>query len=152
MANSGGQVNLSHEEIWDDSVLVSSWNEAYEEYQKYHSLAAKGEKASPQPKRAEVFKAESKATSNGVTSQQPTTFTPVNFAGPGIPSSASETPCKAAPLPTAASLSSVPQTLLGGTQDETMKNLMMSWYYAGYYTGLLEGKQQAFASLEEGGG
>jgi hypothetical protein len=27
-----------------------------------------------------------------------------------------------------------------------MKNLMMSWYYAGYYTGLYEGKQQGYAS------
>ncbi len=26
-----------------------------------------------------------------------------------------------------------------------MKNLMMSWYYAGYYTGLYEGKQQGYA-------
>ena len=31
-------------------------------------------------------------------------------------------------------------------QDETMKNLMMSWYYAGYYTGLYEGKQQGYVS------
>ena len=30
-------------------------------------------------------------------------------------------------------------------QDEAMKNLMMSWYYAGYYTGLYEGKQQGYA-------
>lgn len=53
---------LSHAEVWDDSVLVDSWNEAFEEYkvstssrspkstvfidmkQKYHSLAVKGEK------------------------------------------------------------------------------------------------------------
>lgn len=28
-------------------------------------------------------------------------------------------------------------------KDETLKNLMMSWYYAGYYTGLYEGQQQA---------
>ena len=28
-------------------------------------------------------------------------------------------------------------------QDEALKNLMMSWYYAGYYTGLYEGQQQA---------
>jgi molybdopterin-biosynthesis enzyme MoeA-like protein len=34
-------------------------------------------------------------------------------------------------------------------QDEGMKNLMMSWYYAGYYTGLLEGQQKAFASMRE---
>lgn len=36
--------NLSHEEVWDDSDLVKSWNEALAEYKKYHSLAAKGEK------------------------------------------------------------------------------------------------------------
>jgi hypothetical protein len=28
-------------------------------------------------------------------------------------------------------------------QDENMKNIMMSWYYAGYYTGLHAGQQQA---------
>jgi hypothetical protein len=27
--------------------------------------------------------------------------------------------------------------------DENLKNLMMSWYYAGYYTGLHAGQQQA---------
>lgn len=26
--------------------------------------------------------------------------------------------------------------------DEALKNLMMSWYYAGYYSGLYEGQQQ----------
>ncbi|KAJ9631919.1 hypothetical protein H2203_000320 [Taxawa tesnikishii (nom. ined.)] len=35
---------LSHNEIWDDSALVRSWNDALEEYKKYHSMAAKGEK------------------------------------------------------------------------------------------------------------
>ncbi len=27
-------------------------------------------------------------------------------------------------------------------EDEGLKNLMMSWYYAGYYTGLYEGRKQ----------
>jgi hypothetical protein len=55
--------NNSHEEIWDDSALVDSWNDALEEYkvreragsprhqprpklilrQKYHSIKARGE-------------------------------------------------------------------------------------------------------------
>ncbi|KAK8212908.1 hypothetical protein M8818_003073 [Zalaria obscura] len=35
---------LSEKEIWDDSALVRSWNDALEEYKKYHSMAAKGEK------------------------------------------------------------------------------------------------------------
>lgn len=28
----GAKENLTHEEIWDDSALVNSWNEALEEY------------------------------------------------------------------------------------------------------------------------
>jgi hypothetical protein len=28
-------------------------------------------------------------------------------------------------------------------QDETLKNIMISWYYAGYYTGLHAGQQQS---------
>ncbi|KAH6848370.1 hypothetical protein B0I37DRAFT_432630 [Chaetomium sp. MPI-CAGE-AT-0009] len=32
----------THEEIWDDSALVDSWNQALEEYKKYHSIHAKG--------------------------------------------------------------------------------------------------------------
>ena len=27
-------------------------------------------------------------------------------------------------------------------EDEGLKNLMMSWYFAGYYTGLYEGQQR----------
>jgi hypothetical protein len=32
-------------------------------------------------------------------------------------------------------------------QDENLKNLLMSWYYAGYHTGLYEGRQQAMKEL-----
>ena len=34
-------------------------------------------------------------------------------------------------------------------ENEALKNLMMSWYYAGYYTGYYEGKQHA--EQESGG-
>ncbi|KAI9753254.1 MAG: hypothetical protein M4579_005267 [Chaenotheca gracillima] len=40
-------------------------------------------------------------------------------------------------------LAQMPHALIGGGQDDALKNLMMSWYYAGYYTGLREGQQQA---------
>ena len=43
---------LQHEEVWDDSALVNSWNEALDEYKKYHSLAAKGEKVDITPENA----------------------------------------------------------------------------------------------------
>lgn len=32
--------------------------------------------------------------------------------------------------------------------DESLKNLLMSWYYAGYYTGLYEGQRQGAASKD----
>lgn len=32
-------------------------------------------------------------------------------------------------------------------QDEALKNLMMSWYYAGYYTGFYEGQQKAQSNV-----
>ncbi|SPO03486.1 uncharacterized protein DNG_06169 [Cephalotrichum gorgonifer] len=40
MSNENEQ--LSHNDMWDDSVLVDSWNQALEEYKKYHSIHAKG--------------------------------------------------------------------------------------------------------------
>lgn len=47
------------------------------------------------------------------------------------PAAATETtPSLAPPLP---------PHLVGSVQDEGLKNLLMSWYYAGYYTGLYEG-------------
>ncbi|KAL8725992.1 MAG: hypothetical protein Q9166_006994 [cf. Caloplaca sp. 2 TL-2023] len=36
--------HLSHEEIWDDSALLNSWDAALQEYQFYHSIHARGER------------------------------------------------------------------------------------------------------------
>ncbi|KAL8971364.1 MAG: hypothetical protein Q9197_003323 [Variospora fuerteventurae] len=48
----------------------------------------------------------------------------------------------------------IPATLMHGgeTYDESLKNLMMSWYYAGYYTGLYEGHKQYSTKATNGGG
>ncbi|KAI0601867.1 hypothetical protein F4775DRAFT_604775 [Biscogniauxia sp. FL1348] len=40
MASDEGK--LTHDEIWDDSALVDSWNEALEEYKRYHSIHRHG--------------------------------------------------------------------------------------------------------------
>ncbi|KAF2127287.1 hypothetical protein P153DRAFT_63321 [Dothidotthia symphoricarpi CBS 119687] len=37
---------------------------------------------------------------------------------------------------------SMPSAILETVQDENLKNAMMSWYYAGYYTGLHAGQQK----------
>lgn len=42
----------------------------------------------------------------------------------------------------------LPQAVMSNMSDESLKNLMMSWYYAGYYTGLHEGEQKAYANIE----
>ncbi|KAK7977553.1 hypothetical protein PG996_003607 [Apiospora saccharicola] len=36
------QQNLTHDEVWDDSALVDSWNDALGEYKKYHSIYRHG--------------------------------------------------------------------------------------------------------------
>ncbi|GAB7342209.1 hypothetical protein MBLNU457_g0456t1 [Dothideomycetes sp. NU457] len=46
--------------------------------------------------------------------------------------------------PSTGALSAVLPTI----QDEAMRNLMMSWYYAGYYTGIQEGQQRAYAEMQ----
>ena len=33
--------------------------------------------------------------------------------------------------------------------DESMRSLMMAWYWAGYYTGLHEGQQKALQPQEQ---
>lgn len=40
-------------------------------------------------------------------------------------------------------------TDLAAVRDENLKKLLMSWYYAGYYTGLHEGQSQALAPSQE---
>lgn len=37
----------------------------------------------------------------------------------------------------------MPAAVTVGVNNEALKNLMMSWYYAGYYTGLYEGQNAA---------
>ncbi|OKL59244.1 hypothetical protein UA08_05729 [Talaromyces atroroseus] len=143
--------DLSHEEIWDDSALVRSWDDAVEEYNLYHSIHARGEDVDEVLNRAEREGADvaagidiekddesmgieddagkaAKLEEQDITADEPSPSNVRNAvpltAGPG-----------GAP--------SVPDALLGQVQDPALKNLMMAWYFAGYYTGLYEGQRQA---------
>ncbi|KAM3420942.1 hypothetical protein BST61_g4176 [Cercospora zeina] len=151
---------LTHDELWDDSALVNSWNDALEEYKKYHSLARKGEKvdmAQDTDIKAPVLsKAAAYLNTNGTS--KPSTAAPINFAASSKqsdqsasnqPSSATATATAARPPTAPPGLSSLPQALIGSAQNEDLKNIMMSWYYAGYYTGLYEGQQKAWAEMQE---
>ena len=46
--------DISHAEIWDDSALLRSWNDALAEYDFYHSIHARGEDVEEVLRRAEM--------------------------------------------------------------------------------------------------
>jgi len=148
---------MSHAEIWDDSALVESWNEALMEYEYYHSLHARGEKV------------EVPHQSNGLdTTQESSTseselHSTAGKSGNCVGGTGDETETHATEMPDTTpeeekgkssrgnhisasgaenGAPPLPQHLIGSVHDEGLKNLLMSWYYAGYYTGLYEGQQQ----------
>ncbi|KAL4978139.1 hypothetical protein BDW66DRAFT_149564 [Aspergillus desertorum] len=157
--NKGSSRILTQEEIWDDSALVKSWDEAVEEYKLYHSIAAKGEnvedilreaeaateaEAGPSMSWAQVEKDDDMADVNA-DSVQPAaasaeTHVSHNADGPAQVKQHQNTTAAAgpqAPEPT------MPCPAFFPTQDEGLKNLMMAWYYAGYYTALYQEQQRA---------
>ncbi|KAG0136744.1 hypothetical protein HOY82DRAFT_549755 [Tuber indicum] len=196
MASSSEQ--LTHEEIWDDSILVNTWDEALQEYKKYHSIEATGGDVNKVLQEAlgetEMPDATSSDQGTGNSGEKDTgvanpphqeggrvgqgavlphvevpgvknvdTLMEDQRAGEGrgVPTKqgvqgpvASDheqnpvhgeeqgingLPSQTVPPP---GLPPIPQTIIGGAENEVLRNLMMSWYYAGYYTGLYEGQQQ----------
>ncbi|EHA20368.1 hypothetical protein ASPNIDRAFT_190695 [Aspergillus niger ATCC 1015] len=148
---------LTQEEIWDDSALVQSWDEAVEEYKLYHSIHAKGENVEDVLREAEAAeKAEMEqdeqpldesadrmdadvdadTTANATTPAEPQQVSQAKMS-----QGAQVTEQTAGPSPVGAP--PMPHATLSQVQDEGLKNLMMAWYYAGYYTGLYEGQQRA---------
>ncbi|KAF2142418.1 uncharacterized protein K452DRAFT_358213 [Aplosporella prunicola CBS 121167] len=170
-------IDLGDEDAWDDGALLRSWNTAVEEYKKYHSIAVRGENVEDVLKQEELkgeggvlesSKSQVKAAT-GVA--EGASITPMNDSeelpfepefdvaeqqsfhettekAPGAPSTNATAASTATPMPPPMAAGFMPQMLLSG-QDEAMKNLMMSWYYAGYYTGLYEGQQKAAQEMQE---
>jgi len=156
---------MSHAEIWDDSALVSSWNEALEEYKHYHSIHARGEKVEevlgafdgrengPHETIAmdDSARQEETVISNGTKGDGNEEGIREDAEGyqPAEPQSENklsqgDQALKSKPSEGGSQRSSPPllQHLIGSVHDEGLKSLLMSWYYAGYYTGLYEGQHQ----------
>ncbi|KAA8649193.1 hypothetical protein EYZ11_012302 [Aspergillus tanneri] len=158
---------LTHEEVWDDTALVQSWDEAVEEYKLYHSIHAKGENFEDVLREAEAAEhaqdasdgqdpdanVEGAMETNGEAAvvsdpsetaqtllMQPSSQT---AEGKGASSETQSTGGSQFMAEAASPGTAMPQAALAQVQDEGLKNLMMSWYFAGYYTGLYEGQQQA---------
>ncbi|KAL8651699.1 MAG: hypothetical protein Q9210_003107 [Variospora velana] len=175
--------HLSHEEIWDDSALVDSWDAALQEYQLHHSIHARGERVEDVVKEAEAsdLSLTGEEQRAGHTSANIVNCPPDlgNLEDGEVEDDDGRVDSSAAtgatvelvhdkeevleqqhhvPSPTpqngaynAAAPHEIPATLKNG-DDESLKNLMMSWYYAGYYTGLYEGHKQSSTMATNGGG
>ncbi|PHH63124.1 hypothetical protein CDD81_6275 [Ophiocordyceps australis] len=143
--------------VWDDSLLIDSWNQALEEFKKYHSIHAKGgnlsdfEREFPS-KSMPVCKQEDDQADGLAETAGPEVEDPRGLlAGHDHPED-QESMIGEHDVPRALAAeagdktpTSLPphQALVGSGLDEDVKKMMMSWYYAGYYTGLYEGRKQA---------
>ncbi|KAK3985767.1 survival motor neuron-like protein 1 [Cladorrhinum sp. PSN332] len=181
--------NLTHEEVWDDSALVDSWNQALEEYKKYHSIHAKGGTIDDllEAQEREVTLPDAKQETNGVGEEHEAEHEdesePMDESDETSNPTTSDTQQSAEkkvdeggsvaggwPATTGHGPGPGPQVLLGSVQDEDLKKLLMSWYYAGrvnplfispcffcypvadvsgYHTGLYEGKQKGLQEAEQ---
>ncbi|PYH41836.1 uncharacterized protein BP01DRAFT_368720 [Aspergillus saccharolyticus JOP 1030-1] len=159
---------LTQEEIWDDSALVQSWDEAVEEYKLYHSIQAGREDIDEVLREAEaaenpqdtplkqnldevvdhmdhdaepsVIDAAPAEAKLVADSQQDSTLDTSNTSHTSAASEPTMKPCGTGFNPEGAV--PTPHAALAQVQDKCLKNLMMAWYYAGYYTGLYEGQQR----------
>ncbi|KAK2069771.1 hypothetical protein P8C59_004323 [Phyllachora maydis] len=138
----GGE--LSHEDVWDDSALIKSWNEALEEYKKYHSIHLEGGTANTVKRKLDALE-NAKPITNRQTGntagtagriklayESPEPVRSTEFSDQVV--AAAQPASRGANAGGAGMASLGPQTLLASVQDEGLKKLLMSWYYAGYYT------------------
>ncbi|KAK5074043.1 hypothetical protein LTR64_006815 [Lithohypha guttulata] len=182
--NQSTSQDITHEEIWDDSALIRSWNDAVAEYEFYHSIHAKGEDVDEVLRRAEMEEQESgearrdeqevvdvngvhvnvghegEAEEGEVDDVTQTTGTlpieddvPVRI-GPPLPptikassaaltGSAGPAPATTAPLGVEAQLPKTAGTSAASSSaDQTLENIKMAYYWAGYYSGLYDAQRQ----------
>ncbi|KAL5334453.1 hypothetical protein BJX70DRAFT_378294 [Aspergillus crustosus] len=151
--NKGAARALTQEEIWDDSALVQSWDDAVDEYKLYHSINAKGENVEDVLRAAEAeaaaeAQAGEAAAGSWAQVKKDDDMADVYDAEPASETQAPQTVSTSAPVkqetPAAAApqASPPPPPAFPPVHDEGLRSLMMAWYYAGYYTGLYEGQQQ----------
>ncbi|PFH56594.1 hypothetical protein XA68_16276 [Ophiocordyceps unilateralis] len=154
------------EAVWDDSALVDSWNDALNEYKKYHSIRANGGSIRDLERGKNPPIVDSTSLTDGLDSgatggpkapcsrqggqcqeDEEEEEGEIVSTGGEHPSDASSTGGTDPPLGNhGVHQFSAPiptQAVLGSIQDENLKRLLMAWYYAGYYMGLYEGHQQA---------
>ncbi|KAL9129100.1 MAG: hypothetical protein Q9175_007389 [Cornicularia normoerica] len=173
-----GRKQLSQAEVWDDSALIQSWDDALAEYKLYHSIHARSERVEDVIEEAEVQErdvhmseddlrlAAAGMQTNGISSgeledgeleEEPKSAQAYrngklfeNIHGPStLEPEPKERLANASIAVHQEEKSGMPNAIINGVQDEALKNLMMSWYYAGYYTGLYKGQQRLHRTPSE---
>ncbi|KAF3052521.1 hypothetical protein E8E11_011585 [Didymella keratinophila] len=163
-------IDISDKNAWDDSFLQDSWNAAVAEYEKYHSIAKSGKRLEDVLTKEELRELQAdygdllrdaedegeivEADGNSdqmdtEDSMQESEDVERNIQAEPQPqeTAASEAQNQSQPAdagtaaPPDSTFAAMPQAVLATVQDENLKNIMMSWYYAGYYTGLHAGQQ-----------
>ncbi|KAI9715975.1 MAG: hypothetical protein M1812_005609 [Candelaria pacifica] len=150
----GKRKELSHAEIWDDSALVRSWDEALKEYNLYHSIHARGERVEDVLREAEKEESDLTAEKDSYDASTDNQGDHQHVNGDFVllegsssaPNAQISEDAGVKEAPQESTDNPVPQVPdcsgnMSGN-DPTLKNLMMSWYYAGYYSGLYEGQKK----------
>ncbi|KAF2742390.1 hypothetical protein M011DRAFT_481688 [Sporormia fimetaria CBS 119925] len=134
------KLELHNDNAWDDSALIDSWDEAVAEYKKYHSIQSQGKRLEDVLSKEELRQLREEhvdLVEEAQTHLEADGNKPADQANADVDETNHEPDSsEQAQQPSAAELHPVPQAILGTVQDENLRNLMMSWYYAGYYTGL----------------
>ncbi|CAN8103791.1 unnamed protein product [Discula destructiva] len=146
---------MTQDDIWDDSALVNSWNEALAEYKEYHSIHATGgrvedllpsedqQHAKPEPRRLEDAAESAPPSRQDAAANGPEAFAADN-SNIRLDAGAHEATAQAQATRDASGRPSSmpsPDSLLASVQDDGLRKLLMSWYYAGFYTGFYQGQQ-----------
>jgi hypothetical protein len=153
----GIDFDVQDRDVWDDKALIDTWERAYTEYKRYHSIQAQGKRLEDMvtaEELAELKKEHGDLVEDAKTVSEPALDATAEEEAPAMleadDKAGEEQSTKAAETPgeshNAPQLAAIPQAMLGTVQDENLKNLMMSWYYSGYYTGLYEGQHKAAAA------
>ncbi|ERT00024.1 hypothetical protein HMPREF1624_03393 [Sporothrix schenckii ATCC 58251] len=153
--------------LWEDAAIANSWDRVVGDYKIFHDVRARGGTVGDlqailgnDPPRSQTSRdAKPETTRSAVQegAQGPDGVMTADDEGATVPGEVTGSAASSAPEPAQAPASArtngpsvllPPQTVLGGT-DEGLKKLLMSWYYAGYYTGLYEGQQQAIKEQQQ---
>ena len=150
---------LSHEQIWDDSALLRSWNDALAEYEFYHSIHAREEDVDEVLRRveaeeaAEVFKVLNELDDDGgqaiVDAGQ---VEEGEIDDIGDEGEVDEGAVKTSTIKEmgADQRSQIEKPAHTATDDKAgsvsgdavLENIKMAYYWAGYYSGLYDGQRR----------